>query len=350
MNSLSFASGTDSQIHERGSTTRKLLAAERAKPANCFTLLGGVVTEGIIIELNHPMMGGKPALILGEGRYIMRDVFAHRGALYEISDGKAIVRRAKVEMYGERNIPLLRKIDGESKTKLVHVHFGMPSGMQLRSGLEELWCGTHGGKLVARGKCEALVEMKEGDIVQVFYSHGAVGILKYADLREGVIKGFYLDVDGALFARLELLESNFHAAAEHKDATRRVKSEDAALRGLAAMILMVRGGSEFMHRRIIETAEKLVNGIGLRPGVARHFKAVLSAVRDFTYYGWMAAPSGEESIITTRLPPTKSGPSRAEIEARRATNREARVEAQPKKGPTGQKTGPSSKDKEEGKK
>lgn len=321
------------RINERGSALGSLAVD------NCFALIGDAISEAFEVELNHPLMGGKSGLVLGERRYIMNDEFGRRGAQIEMRGGKAVIRRAKVETYGDWNIPLLRKFEGERevKFKLVHVNFGMPKGMQLRTGLEELWAGIRGGKLIARGECEALVEVREGDILQVFSPHGAVGVVKYADIKEGVVKDFFLDINGALLARLELLADNFKSAGEFKDLYRRAISEDGALHGFAAMLLMAGDRSDLL-RKILDKVEGLVNGTGLRSGVKTHLRSALAAVGHTNYYGWMFIRGHEEPVVATSTkPPEKSGPSRAEIDARRAENRARRHAAQTRPGGNGKK-------------
>lgn len=330
MNSMSFAAGAALRSNERGS-------ALGSSSANCFTLKGGTISEGVEIHLNHPATGGKPALIFDGDplRYVMRDAFGGRGVLYEKRGDYGIVRRAKVELLEGKNIPLLRKIDGETKSTLVHIYFGMPLGMQLRLGLEPLWAGTRGGELVARGESEALVEMKLGDILQVFYPFGGVGVIKYVDLKEGNIEDFYLDADASLLARLELLAYNYTSAAEHEDETRRTKGEDGALHGFASMIRMTFDNSH-LRQKILGKVEGLVNGVGLRSGVKTHFRSALAAVGDTRYWGWMFVRRPEEPVtMFIKKPSEKSGPSRAETEAKRAVSRAKRHAAQPQKGSAG---------------
>lgn len=317
--------------HRAEGTLAQVMGEEMIKPANCLRIdQTGQCEEGFFLEINHPLTRGRPALVIGENRYLMRDVSGGRGCLYQQRGVQGFVRCAQIEYHEEFNIPLLRRLNG-SKKYVVHVQFGLKDGVKVPVGLEPLWSGVGGCTLVMQSSDEAIVELAPNETLRVFYPTGEVVELSY-----GNYKTTKLDPTEALDERLERIDSVLCAIREDEDVAAK---EDWILHELARMIRMTKLYPA-LRSQILGLAEKRLNGYGLRSGVYRAFRDALNFVGDYTFYGWMGS---EGNVVTfARSAPARSplgnktpALSRAELEKRVKANREARHDAQTKKGPSG---------------
>lgn len=318
---------------QQGNKIAAILERSAALPANCFTIdAKNGITEGFILS-NHPLCGGKLALVLGERFYIMRDQFNKRGCIYQpMGNGTALVRRAQIG----GQFPLFQKLDHEGAASfLLYIQSGLKGG-KLKAGLEPLWNGTFGGTQICREQDAELVELQCGSTCHVLYPAG--GILQVSNDGGKIAYGF-LEPEEILERRLELVESMLESAVKMEGADRRAKAEDRAFHELASMLRLTAGHVN-LRQRLLDEIERLTDGRVVRPGVHNHFRQSLEFLGDTTWYGWLFA--GSDVSQTTGTADRRSEEERKQAaerrrkaDQRRAENRAKRLAAQPKKGPTG---------------
>lgn len=157
------------------STIGAALAGEALKPANCFRMNGSrSPEEGILLELDHPKVGGKPALFVG-GRFIFRNY--QNGCIYKPQGRAGIVRRAVIEWkepVGKRPFPVLTQPNDPNPPLLLHVstHQVLPENVRLnvkfsRGVLTE-------GRVIDEDYGEMLIALDDNQSADVFYIDGAV--------------------------------------------------------------------------------------------------------------------------------------------------------------------------------
>lgn len=286
------------------------IQASTASSANCF-FLNGKIEEGFVINFDHPLSGGRAALILGERSFVLRNKY--NGCVYEGRvGGQAVVRRAEldeIQIEGDRTFPILSKA-GNTAKKLVHVDFGMAPGAKTAVGLEPLWAGVGGfgtkGRIVSRDNTGALVEMDKDDTLFVFYQSGEVVRVSYSDFgTKNVI--FRLAPEDALDVRIDLVRDWLKTAAAEKAELSRGKNHDRALHEFAAMLRMSKLFPN-LGKKIVHAVDSLAaNGCVFRSGVQQHFKEVLAALNDRMIYSWLADETAgeEEEQVSGKEPPRK---------------------------------------------
>src|SRR3569623_222614 len=129
MDTFAFA-GSAPQGYVGNSSGRKspldsLLKQDRAKPANCFRVgWEGKIEEGIFLDVDHPAVRGKTALIFGEtGRFIASNTKLDHGCLFEYVGARALMRRAVIEtihIVDKGDFPVLSRSSGMPDYALVH--------------------------------------------------------------------------------------------------------------------------------------------------------------------------------------------------------------------------------------
>jgi hypothetical protein len=247
---------------------------ERAKPANCFRIGWDAKSEeGFFLELNHPTTyrAGEyiPALILGEGRYILRN--RNRGCLYEVVDGRGLVRRAVVgEAYANgKPFPLLDRFDGDAHSALILVDLSAPQGLRVKG--VPAFSGIAGGRKVSWGGREALVELKYDETLTIFYPDGRVC---------------------SVIAEQGTLQARSHAPSDAVETRLRQVVLDHAYDTIAPMIRMTKNHPE-LRKQIIDFLEGLETT--LSAPVRKDLKTALHMVGDLTTYWWLVADADEEA-------------------------------------------------------
>jgi hypothetical protein len=287
-----------------------LISAERSKQTNCFSVRAdGKVEEGIYLSLNHPMTGGKPALILGESTYVARDIVGYRSCLYEVVGGdRGLVRRASLGSFtlpSGKSFPLLRKLDGEPHTRLVHVDFGMPQNARLRPDVGRLYAGIgRREQCVAWSDHEALVEVKKGEEIVIFYPDGRVTAVHYEGLSNFFLQGYRLqmfDVEQALEERIGHIDRMFEVAAAASDE----KKKDLRERNFHELASMLSHTGLFPHFR-----KEIIGAVGhyaRRDGgrfearVHRHFYRVLKTLAVDPLPWWMVGGKDDGPMLAELL-------------------------------------------------
>lgn len=251
----------------RGSALAHVVSIERALPATAFSLgWSGVLEEGFFLELGHPATARNgdpmPALVMGDGRYVLRDAFGNRGCLYEPANGRGFVRRAQVG-YINNTMPLLRRPGAEINSLLVHVDYGMPDHVRPKKGIIPLHSGIDGGTIVSSIRTEALVELGVGEQMFVCYPDGRVTEVTN---NEGEARGNTLSPDEALELRLRGL------------------NPATAFLVVSSMIRMTKSQPE-LRKQIMDCIE--VVGGDLNPPARKSLKEALLDVGDTTPYWWL---------------------------------------------------------------
>lgn len=295
---------TPDSFERRGAPTH-LIDVERAKPATCFTIsTQGVLEEGISLDFDHSLSGGNIALIVGENSFVARDRFGNRGCLYEVKNGRALVRRASLgffETQGGKVIPLLRKLEGAHNALLVYVNYGMPENVRLKPGFEVLDADILGTACkVAQNGTEALVEIKQGETFCIYYPDGRVILTSYEELTNGRIS--CLGNELALNARLEVVRGMLSRAASMEDADRAAKSEDWALHQLAAMLRMAFASPKLYAKVVGEIDHYYAEDGVIRPGVRQHLINVLIELKDPVIHAWAAHEIVEARSAVSEVP------------------------------------------------
>ncbi len=167
------------------------------------------------------------------------------------------------------------------------IHFGLPQGVRLSAGLEPLWGGVVGGDLIEPNGVAALVEVKKGDKLSIFFADGNVGKVDVVDLRTfDSSKPMILQPQDALGERLDEVTIQLRLARSNPDVSAGVKAEDFWLHQMASMLLMTRKFPA-LRQKVIRAVENHLNGHGVRTRVREHFQRVLKDLGDRTIYGWL---------------------------------------------------------------
>ncbi len=267
-----------------------LLEVDRKKPANCF-VVNGSASEGIELALNHPAVPlGTPALMLSSSRYVGRHRVSPRGCLYEVVDNNVgVVRRAKLEeipISNNKHIPVLSRLDVEKSVYLLaHVLYGLAGGVKLRPGMQELYSGVSGGTLVSDGYNEALVRVKDGESLHIFYPDGKVGAINYAGILANH-KVTFFDPENALSERLDVVEGILHGARDLDD---NLKAE-AQVRAFHEMVAMLKMTAIYpaLREKIVTRMEKLATRHPLNENMRMYVGTALKAAGNTVSRDWLA--------------------------------------------------------------
>jgi hypothetical protein len=315
---MNFARALDSKTRN-GSQLVRLMQADQAKPANCFTI-AETIEAGIHLSIGHPQTGDVPSLVLGEKSFIKRDTGQGKGCLYEDLGDTGFVRRAqsgKIDLGGGKHFEVLRRVDVEQpQYALVHVHFGLQQGVKLNFGLEPLWCGVQGGRLIVRDEYECLVELKKGETLDIFYPDGSVSAVHYDGLTNlSGKKPQKLLPEDTLESRLAMIDRGFTAAASKTDQVRKCGQQDRMFHELAAMLRFVRLYPE-ARKEILRKVGVYAKAAGgeLRPAVMTHFRSSLRVIEDSVLYWWL----GHSNDSATGPATSQKSGKPAEEKARKA--------------------------------
>lgn len=323
---------------------RHLFAAEEALSPNCFTIDRlGMVEEGFFLDFNHPASGGKVALILGEGQsYVMRDAINNRGCIYQPRQGRGFVRRAslgEMEIVGGKKFPLLRKPNEDEAASLVFISSGMPAGVYVKGGLEPLYHGIGGtAHRVSWGGDEALVAMKKGETLFVFYQAGEVAEVRFDELPALSFgsRVQMLPADQALLERLKMIEQMFESSATIIEPVKRIGAIDKWFHELASMILYTEDHPDLREdiTKALGRFAKEYGGSKLNPAVRGHLYSVLRAVGDDKPRWWLEGEKVSFSMLDYLGTTERKGPPREELARRATRSQRDREERFNKKGPS----------------
>lgn len=323
-----------------------LLAADDARPANIFSVNAtGLIREGTILSLGHPMTGGRPALILGGVHFILvsdRGV----GCLYrKTSDATALVRRVHIqnmERPGKKPLPLLVNPTTDAPIYLhVDVEMHLPDYVHMK---ERFLSGVvSSGNVVAYGGTETLVRFAgDSDAVDICYKDGSVRrVARQGDtltlIRLSVEQQADVRIAHALngLAEARLLEG---------DAS--VKWRDMHYHQLAAVVAVGGSRSTTVLDKTLAPLTKAVQEGDIRPEVKSH---IITALRHSPAHALLfnqnyvvgttkkAAPGGAfgtaTSVMHTEGKHFGAKPSRVKkLTARAERDRQARAEMRGKSG------------------
>ncbi|MFZ2907758.1 MAG: hypothetical protein WA014_01255, partial [Minisyncoccia bacterium] len=152
--------------------TAAALKGEAALPTNCFSMNGNaVLEEGFYVSRNHPLTGGRSALIVGE-HYVLVD---NRDGCVVDSAGTARHANVKWSQVGAsiRKFLFLTKTNGNVSRMLLHVDSSMPKGMRSKM---HFWSGIVATtEVLATSQNESLLSFnKKDETCEVFYEDGRV--------------------------------------------------------------------------------------------------------------------------------------------------------------------------------
>lgn len=327
------------------------LANNAALPANCFTVgRFGEPTVGIELSLDRGTDEFRPFLphILVGGYRIHRD--AYKGCLYEPrEDGKtATVRRADLrECTARANGKVFYTLTQPETEKVgrsvVKVDNRLPyaKGPIVMNNHElRLWAGVVGGKIIGVDGWEALVELGEGEALNVFFEDGAVRRF----VRQGsTLEERFLSSKAQLDVRIEEAWNQLDRVTSHKDGARE-RTIFAILSGMADLLHVTtrfdaRGLGQEMRVNLIRTLflELAPEALAL---CHRKVVAILHQV-DPSLIGMMSTGSflkGDSTQEQENVVDLGAARERAKREADREARRQERLAQQPKKGPSGGKT------------
>ncbi|MEK7510920.1 MAG: hypothetical protein AAB582_01650 [Patescibacteria group bacterium] len=155
------------------------LLGESEKPANCFKMNGtGKIEEGIMLELNHPLASGAPALFVGQ-RYILQN--RQNACIFERAAEGGRVRRAIIEWKkpaSKKPFPLLTQPNGGNPPFLLQVipHLSVPENVQATMKIRFAYDVITDAEIIEMDhrNQETLIALREGQHVDVFYVDGSV--------------------------------------------------------------------------------------------------------------------------------------------------------------------------------
>lgn len=163
----------------------QLFAEEQRLPANCFTVKRyGQVTEGIELSFEqgpHQSNPWAPHVNVGGWR-VQHDTF--NGCGYKVQQGgTGLIRRAQLrtclnKSNGKGFSTLVRPEVEKPGFSLVKVDLRLPgvkgSVVEVKGRTLNLYSGSAGGRIVECNEYEALIELKEGEKLTLFFPDGAV--------------------------------------------------------------------------------------------------------------------------------------------------------------------------------
>lgn len=198
-------------------TPAQLFESESCLPANCFTVKRfGPVSEGLELSFDQgPNQGSPwaPHVKVGAWR-LQRDNFS--GCAYKVHSSGGLVRRADLKlcqskMGGKDFYTLIAPVVEKSSVSLVKLDLRLPgvkNGVIIKGRLLSLYSGSLGGDLIEGDGYEAVVALKEGEWLTVFYEDGAVRRF----IREGRVVERMLSTESQLQSRInqawQCLEGN----------------------------------------------------------------------------------------------------------------------------------------------
>lgn len=228
--------------HQSGTPSRDMrgiahaIDREAKIPANCFTIGPQGMSEGITLELRHPNVDG-PALVMGTGKWVLRNKKLGRGALYKANDTgtQGIVRRADLEEItpygGTRTFAVLSAPESDRSTYcVVHVNGKLPN---VRPHVE-LMAGIEGDAVMRDGPEEGLFRLSETSPIVMFRRDGSVTEISYRDGKEPLVVS--CGVHTALLHRVDYIGLVLKRVSGIQDKTRMIKAEDRACFDLVNML------------------------------------------------------------------------------------------------------------------
>jgi hypothetical protein len=254
---------------------KALTMDDSALPANCFTLHGGRIEEGVRISLKDPFGAYSPALVLGKRSYMRRD--NKDGCFFrEHEDGEsAIVRRADVraDVSGRGGcFHLLCALRGESvDTILMRISVSgcdVPDEKRMWRGVE-----TSGGKIQYKG--EAFVWLSDGQDVRVFYKDGSVFRIVFEN---GEIASGWLPYPCLLEERFIVLRGKLRGIDDVDEKTRGVR--EYWVMSELARLLEKTGKDPACRKKVVEFAISL--SIPFRGNMVRKFFTILQPYKKDT--------------------------------------------------------------------
>ncbi len=197
-------------MSNRSVSPEQLFTEEQRLPANCFTLKRyGPVAEGIELSFEqgpHQSNPWAPHVNVGGWR-VQHDTY--NGCGYQIlSGGRGLIRRTALrtclnKSNGKDFSTLVRPDVEKPGFSLVKVDLRLPgvkgSVVEVKGRTLNLYSGSAGGRIVECNDYEALIELKEGEKLTLFYSDGAVRRF----IREAKPVERQLTVEAQLQARID---------------------------------------------------------------------------------------------------------------------------------------------------
>lgn len=333
-----------------GETTMTQL--NRTAIANCFSIgRFGDPSVGIKLSLDRGMDELRPLLphIQLDGFRVHRDAF--KGCAYELSGNpkfgtvhRAELRACSSKASGKVFYTLKEPEADKVSYSIAKVNLRLPyaKGPVTVNGHElRLWAGVSGGVLVAKNGWEALVQMKEGERMTVFFEDGAVRHF----MRQGaVLEEKFLDSKSQLDFRIEEAWTQLDRALTRGDGARE-NTIFAILSGVADLLhLTTRFGGglgQEMRMNLIRNFFLQLSDEALEL-CHRKVTAILHQV-DPSLVGMMFGNTScvkEQGVLpsgVTDITVVRDERARAKREAEREARRLERLAAQPKKGPSGSK-------------
>lgn len=272
---------TNEQLHNgrREGALARAIEQESGMPTNCFTLNGtGEVTQGIVIQLNHPRLTSNPitgkrdaGLVLGEGHVLPRN--RKDGCIFAPMENGGYVRRMDIrilEREGKKPLKFLVHPEQEMNGPLfLLVNTTLPGVVRFK---EKFWTGVqHSAEMIAQSGDETLLRFnEEGQEARVFYPDGNVVCVVR---RGGMLHNLAISIEEKATLRIyradQALDRTYNLVGDG-----RAKAEDSALHELIA--IMAIGGArsqevrESIFNRLMQRSDEL------RPGVKKHALQALS--------------------------------------------------------------------------
>lgn len=254
----------------RRNTLGNAIAKEAALPATCYRLdYTGALSEGIELSLNHPLTGGKPALLVGE-TYILRNY--ERGCLYEPRNGGVgLVRRAVLETKvfdgGKKSLLLLTQPSDENTPTLLHVSF--PETVRPK---ERFWVGVSSSDKVTvliQDSGEMLVSFSGEDSGALIF--GKDGGVRRVIYKNRALRTEALTIEEQSVARIARVDRAMEEEGARKNPGENpVPKEDAMLHELIAVMAIGGKHSEVVFAKVYNSLRDKAKKGGIRPAVKDH--------------------------------------------------------------------------------
>ncbi|HVY73009.1 MAG TPA: hypothetical protein VG984_03100 [Candidatus Paceibacterota bacterium] len=277
-----------------------LLAREAAAPANCWSFTAKGTIEGVLLDLHHPNVDG-PALIMGEGVWVLRDKRFKQGALYQRNGQYGHMRRASLsEIMPQSNKPfyVFSMLEGSAPYSIVHVDGDLP-GVKPKI---ELFSGIRGNAVMRASYSEGLYRLTEREPIVVFRKDGSVVELTYNDGKEPL--AVVCDRATALIERLSFIQLMLEQAAAMTDQDKMCRREDWLCYNLIAMLealLWVRDIDDRneSQSKIVDLLVDLNDEGMLRKGVRRRLADVLDRCTDtvrWRFHSWQSLDKEDKPL------------------------------------------------------
>lgn len=235
---------------------RTFLQTEQALSANCFTFNAPKITEGLVLHLSYPGVT-TPAMIMGEGRWVLRDTKPGRGCLFQKDrDDKGLVRRAvltSIESAKGRTFNVLSRFEGDAPYTLVHVDASLPHNVRPKLEL----CSAIVGDIVEKAGSEALVRLTDENPIFVFRKDGGVWEITAGAFKVPVAQE--CSMENAFNHRLAYVQDWLERASKIEDKGHMAKSEDRACYELLNMLALLNRMGSKMEDQMCELVDRLVD-------------------------------------------------------------------------------------------